>query len=501
MLIVAALVACSSPERETPQAAGHPGEPRGPGGGHPGPPGGPPGGPGGPPGGAPRTTPPEPADPATFTAGGTGGPNILWVTTDTVSAGHLAPWGGRVPLPTLEGLGAVRVEQAYSNFPETALSHWSMFTGVLPEVHGNVPPNGMSRYAGPSIAELAHARGYATAAFIGGVTLKDESCGLSRGFDVYDDDLPAGADHRSAPEMVALAQKWIATQKGPWFAWVHVFDAHLPYTPTDVTRFDKDYVGTLDGTEAKLRPFANGAGTPPERDLAHVTALYDAEIAEVDAALQPLFGGLRGDEVVVVNADHGESFAHNYLFNHRAVLWDDVLHVPLYVKAPGLKPGAVSGMVGLVDLLPTVVDLAGWHATAPFMGVSRVAVLRGEGGGATKLWARTDPWMPLIPGEAGARFAELTPASRMIRELDGTRCTYDPGTDPGELHGECSGGDDRAWTEYNAAIQAMSSYQRAEVSRPSAERLTPGEMLEQLGYTDRRPGNAPPPPPPSPAGR
>ena len=91
---------------------------------------------------------PLPADPATFTAGGSGGPNILWVTLDTVSAEHLAPWGGRVPLPTLEGLGAVRVKQAFSNFPETALSHWSMFTGVLPEVHGNVGAQGSSRYSG-----------------------------------------------------------------------------------------------------------------------------------------------------------------------------------------------------------------------------------------------------------------------------------------------------------------------------------------------------------------
>ena len=56
--------------------------------------------------------PPRHADPATFNAGGTGGPKILLVTLDTVSAGHLASYGGRVPMPVLDALGAVRVVQA-----------------------------------------------------------------------------------------------------------------------------------------------------------------------------------------------------------------------------------------------------------------------------------------------------------------------------------------------------------------------------------------------------
>ena len=428
---------------------------------------------------------PRPADPATFNAGGTGGPKILLVTLDTVSAGHLASYGGRVPMPVLDALGAVRVEQAFSHFPETALSHWSMMSGVLPEVHGNVAGMGASRYAGPTLAELAKARGYATGAFIGGLTLLDAACGLGRGFDVYNDDmLGPGAMEVPAAKVIRAAGSWIDAQPGPWFAFVHLFDAHTPYVPTAPTRFDPDYVGTMEGTEGSLTPYRDGRAKPSGQDLAHAVALYDAEIAELDAQLAGLFSHLKGDEIVIVTADHGESFAHDYLFNHRAVLWDDVLHVPLYVKAPGLKPQAVRGMVGLVDLLPTLVDLAGWGATAPFQGVSRVGVLRGLGGGAERHWARTDPWMPLLPGEPGARFAERTTTTKRIRELDGSACTYDLVVDPAELRGACGPDDGLAWKAYTDALASMAPFQRRlEPSRP-ALRATPGELLERLGYVE-----------------
>ncbi|GDX81400.1 hypothetical protein LBMAG42_32110 [Deltaproteobacteria bacterium] len=429
-----------------------------------------------------------PADPGTFTAGGKGGPKILWVTLDTVSAEHLAPWGGRVPLPTLEALGAVRVKQAFSNFPETALSHWSMFTGVLPEVHGNVAAAGSSRYAGPSVAELARARGYATAAFIGGLTLRNDACGLGRGFDVYNDTMiPEHGVQADAPTVIEAANTWIAAQPGPWFAFVHLFDAHVPYLPANPVRFDRDYAGAMDGREATLAPYRDAGRAMAPRDLNHVEALYDSDLAQLDDELASLFGPLKGDEIIIVTADHGESFAHEYLFNHRAVLWDDVLHVPLYVKAPGLKPQAVDGMLSLLDLAPTVVDLAGWGATAPFQGVSRVNLLNGRGGGAASFLARTDPWVPLLPGEPGARLAERTPTAKRIREVDGRICTYDLVADPNELNGACAVGlpaDDDMWAAYNASIASMAKLQRAEKRGEPTQRFTPTEMLEKLGYVD-----------------
>lgn len=440
--------------------------------------------------------PPEPADPKTFNAGGTGGPNILLITLDTVSADHLAGWGGRVATPVIDGLGGVRVKRAFSHFPQTAQSHWALFSGVLPEVHGNIPGNGQSVYSGPSLAEIAKARGYSTAAFISGVTLLDGSCGLSRGFDVYDDELRTGSTERPAADTVGLATTWLAKQEGPWFLWVHLFDAHLPYTPKDPRRYDPDYTGSLDGSEASLEPYREGKGTPAPRDLEHVVALYDAEIAEMDAALAPLVAKVAGTDIAVVTADHGESFAHNYLFNHRSVLWDDVLHVPLWVRAPGVPSGDVDGIVNLIDVAPTVVELAGWGSTAPFQGASRVGVLRGEGGGAPVSWGRTDPWIPAMPGTPGPRFSQTTADTKVIREADGTACTYALATDPQELHGDCARPADAEWKAHQEAVEALAPMQRAGRGPGQGNPMVPGEMLERLGYIDPSGHPLGPPAPP-----
>lgn len=449
-------------------------------------PGKPPGPP--PPGPAAAARPPEPADPKSFTSGGKGGPNILVLTLDTVSADHLAGWGGRVATPVIDSLGGVRVKKAYAHYPQTAHSHWSLFSGVLPEVHGNIPASGASAYAGPSLAEIAAARGYATAAFVSGVTLLDGSCGLSRGFDLYDDELAPGKPERPAAETVAAATAWLEKQEGPWFLWVHLFDAHLPYTPKDPRRYDADYTGTLDGSEAALDPYREGRGVPAARDLEHVIALYDAEIAEMDEALAPLVAKVGGTDIALVTADHGESFAHNYLFNHRSVLWDDVMHVPMWVRAPGLPSGEVEGIVSLIDVAPTLVELAGWGATAPFQGSSRVGLLNGRGGGAERSWSRTDPWIPEMPGTPGPRLAEHTPTTSLIREADGSACRYDLVSDPEEQKGDCSVSGAELWTAYQDALGSMSSQQR-EV-KGTGMGMAPGAMLESLGYVD--PGKHPP---------
>lgn len=419
-----------------------------------------------------------------------GGPPVLWISLDTVRADHLGVYGGPAATPTLDAFAARAVvyEQAYSHFPETGLSHWSMLTGVLPEVHGNVPGAGDSAYTGPTAAEIARARGYATAAFVGGVTMTAANTGLDRGFDVYDDRFPMDpADmKRDGDEVVARAKAWVEGREGPWFAFVHLFDAHFPYTPDDPRRYDADYTGAFDGTEATLRPHRDGGAPLDARDLAHVRALYDAELTELDAALAPLLAAAPDDAVVVVTADHGESFEHGYLFNHRGSLADGVLHVPLLVRAPGLAPARVAAMVGLVDVLPTVAALATWSIEGPIHGVAALPPTSGR----DHLWARTDPWETRGVVD-GPLLALRTPAWKVTWGATTTHA-WDLAADPGEespvvVPAELAGARD----EYAARLAELEGRTEA---RPPRAPHGPGEagMLEALGYV--APG-APPPPP------
>jgi len=422
------------------------------------------------------------------------GPSVLWISLDTVRADHLSLYGGRASCPNLQAVAdeGLVFEQAISHFPETQFSHWSMLTGVLPEAHGNVPGTGGSAYTGPTIAELTVGAGYDTAAFIGGVTLLDRDCGLSRGFQLYDDQFVPDplTQARPASEVTRAAVSWIETRQGPWFAFVHYFDAHFPYTPQRSDLYDHDYHGTMDGTEATLAPHRDHGAPMAPRDLEHVVALYDAEITELDDALASLLAATGPDTMVVITSDHGESFENGYLFNHRSVLYDSVLHVPLIVKAPGLTPGRVARQVGLVDLLPTVATVAGLPLPKPIHG--RSLLTRAPDGGLqpasaahgedSLLWARTDPWLP------GALLAARGGDHKAIWDEHGQGRAYDLAADPSELEQlpvppQLS----HAPNDYRLLLQQMAPLQRPLPLRvlplDAAERL----RLEALGYLPHRP--------------
>jgi len=418
-------------------------------------------------------------------------PSVLWISLDTVRADHLALYGGRATTPHLEALAARALvfDQAVSQFPETQVSHWSMLTGTLPGVHGDVAGARDSAYTGPTAAELFAGAGYATAAFIGGVTLRAQDCGLQRGFSVYDDAFPLDPRdlRRPSGEVAARAAAWMEAQGDrPFFAFVHLFDAHFPYTPADPARYDPGYTGAFDGTDATLGPHRDFGQPLAAPDLAHVVALYDAEISEQDAALGPLLASAPEGAIVVVSADHGESFEHGYLFNHRAVLWDAVLRVPLVIRAPGLAPGRVRDQVGLSDALPTVLALAGVPSGAPFHGHAVAAPGAGPGPGGA-VFATTDPYLP------GALFAARTPAWKAVWDANADARAWDLSADPGEttpvaVPAALAGSP----AAYRALLAAHAGWTRPQPRRPPDDPAT-GAALQALGYLD--PADRPPTPP------
>lgn len=425
--------------------------------------------------------------------------SILVISLDTVRAQSMSMYGGRAETPALAALASAgaRYDQAVTHFPETCLSHWSMLSGVLPEVHGNTPAHRGSIYAGPTLAEIAQKHGYSTAAFIGGITLTDANCGISRGFDRFDDQFEVDPTDMRRPgtEVTREAVAWIRAQEGPYFAFVHYFDAHFPYTPAPPwdTRYDPDYTGTIDGTDAALLRYRDEGERPPDRDLAHVQALYEGEISELDAVLAPVLAAAGEDTVVVVTADHGESFGHGYYFNHRGALWDSVLRVPLIIRAPSVAAGSVvPHQVGLMDVTPTALTLAGLPVDARMRGVD---VSPGaDGAGRPESWAITDPWI----GDT-RQFSARTVTHKLLVKGDQSSC-YDLTQDPAEVAPSATvqGSLVGARGRYDEQVAAHKADQ---VAAPVAQGMTPEQaaQLEALGYV--APGgsgqtNGPPGPPP-----
>lgn len=278
--------------------------------------------------------------------------NVLLVTIDTLRADHVGAYGGAQGVtPTLDRLAAegVRVATAHAHVPLTLPSHTALMTGEYPFVNG-VRDNGSFRFDGarPTLASALKGAGYRTGAFVSAFVL-DARFGLNAGFDVYDDRMNAhgvGGDlsvlERPAGPTLAAAARWIGDGAAgtPWFAWVHLYDAHDPYVPPE--------------------PYRTRFAADP----------YTGEVAAVDAALGAALDGLRQQgaltrTIVVVASDHGESLGEHQERTHGLFAYEATLRVPLLLWAPGaLKAGVLQGPARLIDVAPTVLDLVGVSAPA-----------------------------------------------------------------------------------------------------------------------------------------
>jgi arylsulfatase A-like enzyme len=333
------------------------------------------------------------------------------------------------------------------------------------------------------MAEIARKHGYATGAIIGGVTLQDKACGLSRGFDLYDDQfaLDPADMKRPAREVTEAAVRWMDAQEQPFFLFVHYFDAHFPYTPPSPwdRAYDPDYRGALDGSDATLRPYRDGERTPSPRDVAHIEALYAGEVSALDQELAPLLAALPSDAVVVITADHGESFGHDYWFNHRGVLWDDVMQVPLVIRGLSREPGSVeTGDVGLVDVARTVLGAAGLPADTRMNGrdLGRVD----PSASSVPQLAITDPWV------GSAWFAARWQGHKRIDRPGATGMEwYELAADPKEQHPQVLPSEHRLQSARDRWTEAVAAHAGDQVEAPV--RSIPDDevqRLEALGYVD-----------------
>jgi arylsulfatase A-like enzyme/Tfp pilus assembly protein PilF len=314
--------------------------------------------------------------------------NLLLVTLDTVRADHLGSYGDRgAATPALDRLAreGVRFTAAQTAAPLTLPAHSTILSGLLPLHHG-VHTNGLGGFPAdrPTLATELASGGYATGAFVGAYVL-DRRFGLARGFEVYDDEIPHGPEgpaleaERPGAAVVDRALAWLAKEStAPFFAWVHLYDAHFPYAPPE--------------------PYRGRFAAAP----------YDGEGAAVDAQVGRLLdflasSGRDRDTVVVVAADHGEALGEHGERAHGLLLYESTLRVPLLLREPGALPAGrvVNEPVGLVDLAPTVLDLLALPVPAGLDGRNLAPALRaGREPEPAALYAETEypasfGWAPL----------------------------------------------------------------------------------------------------------
>lgn len=310
---------------------------------------------------------PAPPTPAPIPAQALGPrPSFLLVTLDTTRADALSPYGGppnATPMIGQIAAEGVRFDRAYTVTPLTIPAHSSLHTGLLPPRHG-VRDNGDAFLspAANTLAERLRGAGYRTMASVG-AEVTSHHWGFDQGFEAFFDDLAPVATgdrwraERPAGDVVDDALGWLQptlASKEPFFAWVHVFDAHHPYAPPPP--FDSDY---------EKRPYLG--------ELAYI----DSQLSRLYGALQ-LAGALESTWIILV-ADHGEGMGDHGEGTHGLLLYDATTRIPLIIRPPGGGGGApVAAAVSMVDLAPTVLAAAGIPVEDTLDGVNLLPLMAGE---------------------------------------------------------------------------------------------------------------------------
>jgi arylsulfatase A-like enzyme len=448
-----------------------------------------------------------------------GKPNVLLITVDCLRRDHLGCYGySRDTTPNLDRLaakGALFLE-AIANGGRTPDSFPSILASQLPPLVRDEYREIMKR--GPTLAGLMRGAGYQTAAFHSNPFLS-KFFYYDNGFDVYEDSLGTLNIRRqwatsgtrrlkilskiksrlgiifnfvlylfgkqreaTAEQLTNRVVSWLDTCSESFFLWSHYMDAHYPFLPpveyvrkVCKRRISRYRMATLHYKQ--LRSFRNvdirKAEWLSSAEIDTLADLYDADIRYADDNIGRLLKSLGSrlkNTIVIVTADHGEAFGEHKYLGH-GTLYEELVRVPLIMVGPGIKAGTVvKTPVELMDLPPTVVELAGTSRAKGFRGRSLLPVMRGtkratEGTVATRL----------IPELRQRLISYRTPNWKYIRteSLDESNTVlseelYDLENDPGERRNLHGSGDGKARAFKSEAVKKIKEFKRLKSEEKTA---------------------------------
>lgn len=368
--------------------------------------------------------------------------NVVVLTIDTLRADKLRPYNRRtrVRTPVLDAVAAdaTLFENAQSpeNWTKPAVA--SILTSLFPMTHGTKADAAVLPDAALMLGEVYQAAGFQTGAFLANGYVSDRF-GFGQGWSHYTNYIRENR-RTEAEQVFGEAARWIEAHRDDrLFVYIQTIDPHVPYDPPDefLRMYDphlEQYTG-----QVRNRMTANlleGAKRNPPTvifdaaDRQRLADLHDGEISYHDRNLGVFLDklrelGLYDDMIFVVCSDHGEEFNDHGSWGHGHSIFQELLHVPLFVRWPAAAPGGqrIGTTVSTMDIGPTVLEATGVAIPDVFEGRSLLGWLRGQ--------PPQGPWVA---------FSDFLDDRRVIRAgrwklvLRGnlTWTMFDLETDPGE---------------------------------------------------------------------
>lgn len=308
--------------------------------------------------------------------------NVILISIDTLRADHLSLYGyPKKTTPNLDQISenARIFKNFYVNTPWTLPSHASMLASnyasnlKMQSIVDKFPPESTM------IAQVLKDKGYETASIAyDTAAFVSQKHGYDKGFDDFDFIKP-NPNEQDADVIFPKAIEWLDQNKNQkFFLFLHTFQVHDPYCPPkEYDTFKENYKGELNCVGPDTIAAVNrGELKLSEEDLKRYISLYDGEILFTDHYLGLLFEklselGMDKNTIVVITSDHGEEFGERSLWGiHSYSLYEELVHVPLIIKAPNLKPQTDQKLASMIDIPPTILDLLGLPVPPEFKGTS-----------------------------------------------------------------------------------------------------------------------------------
>ena len=394
--------------------------------------------------------------------------NVVVYVSDALRADHLGCYGARfLDTRTIDELaaGGARFDQAVSAAPWTAPSMTSMVTGLYPHHHGYLHWDAGLAPTTETLFRALGAHGYDVGTFV------FDTGYLFKG-------MPE-ANVLGTSETLDGAIAWLRERRDrPFLLFFHSWATHMPYSALHSERTDwraaKQEV--IAGIQADS---ASALEATREAYRQAVERQSETLVASLLEELERL--GLRDETAFAFLSDHGESWGERFAAKedvqgvyhmHGATLYDEVVQVPLVLSAPGrIEPAVVRSQVRSVDLVPTLLELAG-VPSSPVDGASLLPLLDGrededrpavvvgtDRGSLSQLAVRMPPWKLILDVESGEEEAyrvDIDPRERVSRAAEA----------PGELR--------------ELAFRELESAERRELTEE--EEATVARRLADLGY-------------------
>lgn len=406
---------------------------------------------------------------------------ILLLVADSLRPDFLGCYNPARRTRTVDLLAAdgARFETAVASAPWTVPAIAAMCTGVSAHRLGLVRWEQPWTADVPTVFSRMRAAGFETASFVFEPAYLFFKCSEA-------------AVAGSSQDPAAMRAWFNARGRGGYFAFVHYWWTHLPYLPQrfELAEWDarcKEMIATL----AVQDPWQR------EKNRAALRQLYARAVDHFSEEWLPALLKAAQPDVLIITADHGESWGERMggaerparIFDlHGKHLFNEVLDVPLVVHAPGLvRPGVVRGVARSIDIMPTVLALAGVRGEEnAIQGVSLLpAIERGAAADGPAFFARNRDFAPgdALPESVGDAYREIGCRDarwKVVRDIEtGAARAYDLAGDPGEL---------RPFAPNEGPSAELLRALDAEIAHAAAGRIDPRDyaamrtQLAQLGY-------------------